>query len=211
MRTTMTRPGRAARAAAAVVGAILVAGCGGGDAVRAGAATPAAPAAPTPAAAPTAFGKEAVRADLAAVTAAAGLPGKTTPLTPTRPVSPDPADLPTTDRERARDEVVARMAECSVGWSSPTDPGSAQDPAEARKQFHSALAGLVERGWKESRPVEEVALDKGSMVMAQYKKQEWTLHARHFTSGMLGMASMTATEDACAARFTDAELDLLED
>ncbi|MFE6911869.1 hypothetical protein [Streptomyces erythrochromogenes] len=210
MRTTMTRPGRAARSAAAVVGAILVAGCGGGDAVRAGAATPAAPAAPTPAAAPTAFGKEAVRADLAAATEAAGLPGKTTPLTPTRPASPDPADLPTTDRERARDEVVARMAECSVGWSLSNGPDSAQDPAEARKQFHSALAGLVERGWKEFRPVEEVPVGKGSMLMAQYKKQEWTLHARH-VAGVLDMATMMATEDACAARFTDAELDLLED
>ncbi|MFE7097986.1 hypothetical protein [Streptomyces erythrochromogenes] len=208
MRTTMTGPGRAARAAAAVVGAILVAGCGGGDAVQPGAALPATPSAPAPA--PTGFGKEAVRADLAAVTEAAGLPGKTTPLTPTRPASPDPADLPTTDRERARDEVVARMAECSVGWSSPSDPGSAQDPAEARKQFYAALAGLVERGWKEFRPVEEVPVGKSSMVMAQYKKQEWTLHARH-VAGVLDMATMTATEDACGARFTDAELELLED
>ncbi|MFJ9549540.1 hypothetical protein [Streptomyces erythrochromogenes] len=209
MRTTMTRP---AWAAAAVVGAMLVAGCGSGSAVRPGAAMPAAPSAPTPA--PTAFGKEAVRADLAAATAAAGLPGETTPLSPTpptSPASPDPADPPPTDRERARDEVVARMAACGVGWSSPKDPGSAQDRAEARKRFHAALAGLVERGWKESRPVEEVPVGKGTMVMAQYKKQEWSLHARHVESGLLDMATMTATEDACANRFTDAELDLLED
>ncbi|MFD9083809.1 hypothetical protein [Streptomyces erythrochromogenes] len=211
MRTTMTGPARA-RAAAAVVGAILVAGCGGGSAVPPGAALPATPSAPAPAA--TAFGKEAVRADLAAATAAAGLPGETTPLSPTPPASPDPADPadpPATDRERARDEVVARMATCSVGWSSPNGPGSAQDRAEARKRFRAALAGLVERGWKESRPVEEVPVGKGTMVMAQYKKQEWSLHARHVESGLLDMATMTATEDACANRFTDAELDLLED
>ncbi|MFJ2595536.1 hypothetical protein [Streptomyces erythrochromogenes] len=206
MRTTMTGPGRA-RAAAAVAGAILVAGCGG--AVQPGAAMPAAPSAPAPT--PTAFGKEAALADLAAATAAAGLPGGTTPPSPTPPASPDPADPPATDRERARDEVEARMAACGVGWSSPNGPGSAQERAEARKRFHAALAGLVERGWKESRPTEEVALGKGSMVMVQYKKQEWTLHARHFESGLLGMATMTATEDACANRFTDAELDLLED
>ncbi|MFE7187079.1 hypothetical protein [Streptomyces erythrochromogenes] len=204
--TTMTRP---TWAAAAVVGAMLVAGCGGGSAVRPGAAMPAAPSAPTPA--PTAFDKEAARADLAAATAAAGLPGETTPLSPTPPTSPGPADPPATDRERARDAVVARMAACGVGWSSPKDPGSAQDRAEARKRFHAALAGLVERGWKESRPVEEVPVGKGTMVMAQYKKQEWSLHARHVESGLLDMATMTATEDACANRFTDAELDLLED
>ncbi|WP_031153420.1 hypothetical protein [Streptomyces erythrochromogenes] len=204
MRTTMPGPGRA-RAAAAVAGAILVAGCGG--AVQPGAATPAAPPAP----APTAFGKEAALADLAAATAAAGLPGETAALSPTPPAPTDPADPPATDRERARDEVEARMAACGVGWSSPNGPGSAQDRAEARKRFHAALAGLVERGWKEFRPTEEVALGKGSMVMAQYKKQEWTLHARHFESGLLDMATMTATEDACANRFTDAELDLLED
>ncbi|OLZ69094.1 hypothetical protein AVW11_10860 [Streptomyces amritsarensis] len=208
MHTTMTGLGWA-RAAGAVVGAILVAGCGGGSAVPPGGALPATPSAPAPA--PTAFGKEAVRADLAAATAAAGLPGKTTSLSATPPASPYPAGPPATDRERARDEVVARMATCSVGWSSPTDPGSAQDRAEARKRFHAALAGLVERGWKESRPVEEVPVGKGSMVMAQYKKQDWTLHARHVESGLLDTATMTATEDACAARFTDAELNLLED
>ncbi|WP_405448757.1 hypothetical protein [Streptomyces erythrochromogenes] len=204
MRTTMTGT---SWAAAAVVGAILVAGCGGGGAVQPGAETPAVPSAP----APTAFGKEAVRADVAAATAAAGLPGETTPLSPTPPASPDPADPSATDRERARDEVVARMAVCSVGWSAADGPGSAQDRAEARKRFHAALAGLVERGWKESRPVEEVPVGKGTMVMAQYKKQEWSLHARHVESGLLDMATMTATEDACANRFTDAELDLLED
>ncbi|WP_030965895.1 hypothetical protein [Streptomyces sp. NRRL S-378] len=206
MRTTLTGPGWA-RAAAAVVGAILVAGCGGGSAVPPGAATPAAPAAP----APTAFGKEAVRADLAAATAAAGLPGETTPLSPTPPASPDPADPPATDRERARDEVEARMAACEVGWSSPNGPGSAQDRAGVRNRFHAALAGLVERGWKESRPVEEVPVGKGTMVMAQYKKQGWSLHARHVESGLLDMTTMTATEDACADGFTEAELDLLED
>ncbi|WP_030772704.1 hypothetical protein [Streptomyces sp. NRRL F-2664] len=204
MRTTLTRTGWAAAAAA---GAMLVAGCGGGSAAPPRAATSAAPSAT----APTPFGKEAVLADLAAATAAAGLPGETTPLTPASPAPPAPADPSATDRERARDEVVARMAACGVGWSSPNGPGTAQDRAEARKRFHAALAGLVERGWKESRPVEEAAVGKGSTVMAQYKKQEWTLHARHFTSGLLDMTTMTATEDACANRFTDAELDLLED
>ncbi|THA80196.1 hypothetical protein [Streptomyces sp. A0592] len=208
MRTTMTAT---SWAAAAVVGAILVAGCGGGGAVQPGAAAPAVPSAPTPA--PTAFGKEGVRADIAAATEAAGLPGETTPLspTPTAPPTPDPADPPATDKERAREEVVARIAVCSVGWSAADGPGSAQDGAEARKRFRDALAGLVERGWKESRPVEEVPVGKGTMLMAQYKKQEWTLHARHVESGLLDMTTMTATEDACANRFTDAELDLLED
>ncbi|MFF4872452.1 hypothetical protein ACIPQA_12135 [Streptomyces sp. NPDC090109] len=175
--------------AAVVVGAVLVTGCGGGS--EGGAKGPAA------------FGREAARADLDAAGEAAGLPGEAKPESPE---PEDPSDGPATEEERKRKDVADRMAACSTAWSA-RDP----KPAEAERQFRDVLAALAERGWKEHKPVERVTLDKDGFVLtAQYKKRGWTLFARHTDADVFRMTTITATEDACAARFTDAELELLE-
>ncbi|MFD9520510.1 hypothetical protein [Streptomyces sp. NPDC059979] len=215
MRTTMTRSGRAA---AVALGTLLLAGCGGGTQPGTSAAAPSAPAtfsspssSPSPSSSSSgAFGKEAVRADLDAAVAAAGFPEGTQTGVPTPDAS---SDRPTTDKERARDQVVARMAACGPAWSSSDPPTSRdEEPGKERRQFHAVLAGLVERGWKETRPAEEVPLgERGSMVTAAYQKQGWTLYAHHTDMGLLHMATITATEDACTSQFTDEELALLED
>lgn len=176
--------------AAVAVGAVLVTGCGGGS--EGGSKAPAA------------FGREAAQADLDAAGKAAGLPGAAQPKSP-EPV--DPSGGPATEEERKRKDVADRMAACSAVWSTRD-----QKPAEAERRFRDVLAALAERGWKEHRPVERVTLDEdGFVLMAQYKKRGWTLFARHTDTDAFRMATITATEDACAARFTDAELELLED
>ncbi|MGW6939611.1 hypothetical protein ACWGF3_11475 [Streptomyces xanthophaeus] len=151
-----------------------------------------------------------MRTDLAAAVAAAGFPEGTKTGAPTPDTS---ADRPTTDKERAREQLMARTAACGPTWSS-SDPVTSreEDLAEGHRQFDAVLAGLVERGWKETRPAAQMPLgDIGSMVTAEHKKQGWTLYAHSPESGLLRMATITATEDACTSQFTDEELDLLED
>ncbi|MFD8951269.1 hypothetical protein [Streptomyces xanthophaeus] len=151
-----------------------------------------------------------MQTDLAAAVAAAGFPEGTKTGAPTPDAS---ADRPTTDKERAREQLMARIAACGPTWSSSDAVAPREeDPAEGHRQFHAVLAGLVERGWKETRPAAQMPLgDIGSMVTAEYKKQGWTLYAHSTESGLLRMATITATEDACTSQFTDEELDLLED
>ncbi|MGW4727063.1 hypothetical protein [Streptomyces sp. NPDC004291] len=175
--------------AAVAVGAVLVTGCGGGS--EGGSKGPAA------------FGREAAQADLDAAGEAAGLPAGAKPKSPE---PEDPSGGPATEEERKRKDVADRMAACSAVRSADD-----LKPAEAERQFRGVLAALAERGWKEHKPVERVTLDEdGFVLMAQYKKRGWTLFARHTDADILRMTTITATEDACAARFTDAELELLE-
>ncbi len=103
--------------------------------------------------------------------------------------------------------MTARMAACSAAWSA--DGGL--KAAEAERQFHGVLVALAERGWKERKPVERIPVgEDGFVLMARYEKRGWTLFARHTDMDVLRMATVTATEDACTARFTDEELELLE-
>ncbi|MEU9252686.1 hypothetical protein AB0D66_12675 [Streptomyces sp. NPDC048270] len=209
MRTTMTRSGRAA---AAALGTLLLAGCGSGTQPGAPAAPPSAPATfSSPSPSPSgAFGRENVRADLDAAVAAAGFPEGTKTGAPTPDASADP---PTTDEERAQEQLMARIATCGPAWSSSDPPAArGEDPADGHRQFRAVLAGLAERGWKETRPAAQIPLgDIGSMLTAEYKKQKWTLYAHSTESGLLRMATIIATEDACTSQFTDEELELLND
>ncbi|WP_030215847.1 hypothetical protein [Streptomyces bikiniensis] len=175
--------------AAVAVGAVLVTGCGGGS--EGGSKGPAV------------FGREAAQADLDAAGEAAGLPGGAKPESP----EPEgPSGGPATEEARKRKDVADRMAACSaVRAAGDLEPG------EAERQFRGVLAALAERGWKEHRPVERTPVgEDGFVLTAQYKKRGWTLFARHTDADVFRMTAITATEDACAARFTDAELELLE-
>ncbi|MFK0256165.1 hypothetical protein [Streptomyces sp. NPDC090445] len=209
MHTSTTRS--VAVATAAVLCAVFAAGC------RSGAEPldPPAPSAPASAAASPfssgAFDKAAAQADLdAAVTVAGGAPAGTGDGLPTPTSSDDP---PATDTERKREEVVARVAACSVAWSSDGMSARGQaDTAETQRQFHAVLPELARLGWQETRAIEKVPVgEKESMISTNYKKQGWTLIVRHTEMGLFSMVTITGTEDACAERFTDEELALLED
>ncbi|MFB7282561.1 hypothetical protein ACFCZV_36265 [Streptomyces hydrogenans] len=172
---------RAAAAALAVV-LPLAAGCGG-DGESA------------------AFGREAVRSEIRAVVAEAGLPESKLPGPGDETGTAAPAD----ERER----VVVRAAACSAGWQyvGPVVDGS-------RGRYEKALTGLAGAGWKESGERFEQAIGEkgdGTVVQVVLKKQGWTLYARHNPSRALGadILSFTATEDTCMEQFTEQEIDLL--
>ncbi|MFC8266779.1 hypothetical protein ACFUIZ_13760 [Streptomyces cinereoruber] len=181
-------------AAALAVGAALVTGCGGGAEGSA-----------------AAFGGEAVGADLDAAGEAVGLSGGEKAGTPTYDgPAGDPSDGPPTAEERRRKDLMNRMAACSVAWMPVLTKGAAA-PAETERRFGAVLAALAERGWTEHKAVERTLLDEeGFVLMAAYKKRGWTLFAQHNEMGAVHVTSVTATEDACTARFTEEELKLLE-
>ncbi|MEV0175149.1 hypothetical protein AB0I00_29030 [Streptomyces sp. NPDC050803] len=130
------------------------------------------------------FGKKTVEADVDAAAADAGLSGE----------AEGSAGMP------------ARVAACQAGWSS-----SSGAKAE-RRQFEALLAGLVERGWKETRPAEWTSMgENGSMASAMYKKRGWTLYARHHELSVLGTAYLMATDEACFSRLSDEDLRFLEE
>ncbi|WP_354638869.1 hypothetical protein [Kitasatospora camelliae] len=210
-------------AVAALVGAALTAGCGTGPADSRPAAAPtsavasSAPAVASSAPAPSAaapsvpeaggFGRVAAQADLDAAVVAAGLTGPAVAGLPERST-----DAPATERERARREVADRMAACAVAWSSADGPAGGGSAAEGRTRFDAVLVGLAARGWAQDRPVEQESVGgSGSMTMATYKKQGWTLLARHHDLRGLRPTVFAATEDTCTSRFSDEELALLED
>ncbi|MBC9719029.1 hypothetical protein H9Y04_41540 [Streptomyces sp. TRM66268-LWL] len=197
---------RAAVVAAVAVGGVLVTGCGSGVGDRAG--DGAGSGADRAAASPSAvrdFGKVAVQAELDAAVAAAGLPesvgtGKA-------------GEWSTKGDDGRRQEVAERMAACTVAWSWSAGAASADTAEDGRmdRKLKVMAGDLAERGWREKRPFEEVPLgEDGSTAMAVYKKRGWTLFARHHDLGALRVATVTATEDACTAKFTDEELELLE-
>ncbi|WP_328876293.1 hypothetical protein OHT76_43025 [Streptomyces sp. NBC_00287] len=199
MRTTVAR---ARRLVTAVVGAVLVAGCGSGK--------PSAQTEASPASASTApFGQQRVRADLEAAAAAARLPEGLTEL--------GGGESPTqgsTQKERKRATLTARLSPCMVHWShGPADasPGKS-DPAQMRRQLDLVLADLVASGWAKGDTDDEVPLgNDGTSFMATYKKRGWTLHARHYALSAWRHSTAMATKDACFAQVTDEEAALLDD
>ncbi|MER7599549.1 hypothetical protein [Streptomyces hydrogenans] len=178
----MQGKGRAVSAALAVM-LPLAAGCGGGAEEPAGA------------------GREAVRDEIRAVVAGAGMPESKLPGPGDESGTATPAD----ERER----VAVRAAACSAGWQyiGPFVDGS-------RGKYEKALTGLAGKGWKQSgkrfeQPVGEKG--DGTAVQVVLKKEGWTLYARHNPSRALGadILSFTATEDTCMKQFTEQEIDLL--
>ncbi|MFJ6426759.1 hypothetical protein [Streptomyces hydrogenans] len=173
---------RRAVAAALAVMLPLAAGCGGGAEEPAGS------------------GREAVRTEIRAVVAEAGMPESKLPGPGDESGTATPAD----ERER----VAVRAAACSAGWQyiGPFVDGS-------RGKYEKALTGLAGAGWKESgeRFEEPIGENDGTMVRVVLKKEGWTLYAGHTPSRALGadMISFTATEDACMKQFTEQEIALL--
>lgn len=197
MRTTVTRTGWTAAAAA---GAFLVAGCGGTEVSSASTASSPAP-----------FGQEGVRGDVEAAVGAAGPPeGKIEVGYDRTGRSASPA---TAADERKLAALITRLSPCVVSWSSK-DTGSTTPttgPTEPRRQLDVVLSGLEERDWETSAPATETPVaDNGTYFMATYKKQGWTLHARHTSLGAWSQSTVMATEDDCFSRVTDEELDLVD-
>ncbi|MCX5407568.1 hypothetical protein OHA37_27360 [Streptomyces sp. NBC_00335] len=207
----MRRNGWAAGAllgAMAAMVATLATGCGtAGDGGSADASAKASAQASTKASAPAsastsggsaspavtgAFGKEQAAADVVAATAAAdlGQSGETATATP------DPAD----PKAKRRAEVLA----CAAPWQTTVPAG------DAVKAYEATIATLEQRGWKrgERRQVD-------MLTQTTLTKQGWTVLARRYDfsggkgagMGMPDMLSFMATDQACAERFTDAELE----
>jgi hypothetical protein len=199
-RTTVTK---ARWTAGAVAGAVLAVGCGGGGV--ASSSPPAATASPS-------FGQQAVRGDLDAAIADAGLPAGRTAAGVSSPDGRS-AGPGTTEKERKLLALGARLSPCTVSWTSagPSDsPAEAADPAETRHRLDVVLTGLAARGWKRTGPSEEVpAGEGGTYFTAVYKKRGWTLHARHNSLGTWSQSAATVTQDACFARLTDEERALM--
>ncbi|WAZ19234.1 hypothetical protein STRCI_000269 [Streptomyces cinnabarinus] len=188
MRTTVAR----ARLLVTAAGLALVVGCGGAE--------PSTPAAASPAP----FDQRAVRADLEAAVAVAGLPEGRTKVEAGE--SPGPG---ATNKERKLAALTARLSPCTVSWFHHQTGASDQD--RMRGNLDVALSDLVARGWKKTGADDEVPLgDDGTHFMATYKKRGWTLHARHSTLATWSDSSAVATEDTCFDRLTDEETALLE-
>ncbi|MFF8352779.1 hypothetical protein ACF063_04945 [Streptomyces chartreusis] len=199
MRTTRTK---ASWLVTAVAGAALSAGCGGTVS-----STPTAASSAT--ASPGPFGQRDVQADLEAAAAAAGAPEGLTEL------GPDPSPGPgETEKERKLAALIARLSPCTVSWTHDrADSASSESkPDPSRKRLELVLSNLAARGWKKSGAAKEVPVgDHGTYFTATYKKQGWTLYARHNTLSTWSQSSATVTEDACFDRLTDEETALLED
>ncbi|MFJ6406045.1 hypothetical protein ACIQK9_11055 [Streptomyces hydrogenans] len=167
--------------ATAVAAILLATGCGGAEG-------------------PAGVGREAVRSEIRAVVAGAGMPESKLPGPGDETGTAAPAD----ERER----VVVRAAACSAGWQYV---GPFVD--DSRGKYEKALTGLAGAGWKESgeRFEEPIGENDGTMVRVVLKKEGWTLYAGHTPSRALGadMISFTATEDACMKQFTEQEIALL--
>ncbi|MGW4754994.1 hypothetical protein [Streptomyces chartreusis] len=199
MRTTRTR---ARWLVTAVAGAALSAGCGS-TAPSTSAAVSSATASPAP------FGRQDVQADLEVAAVAAGIPEGLTELGSVP--SPEPGE---TEKERKLAELIARLSPCTVSWrhDGADATSSASKPDPSRKQLDVVLSNLAARGWKKSGAAKEVPVgDHGTYFMATYKKQGWTLNARHSTLSAWNQSTAMVTEDACFDRLTDEEAALLGD
>ncbi|MGW5473293.1 hypothetical protein [Streptomyces chartreusis] len=199
MRTTRTK---ARWLVTAVAGTALVAGCGS-TASSTSTAGSSATASPAP------FGQQDVQADLEAAAVAAGIPEGLTELG--SDPSPEPGE---TDKERNLAALIARLSPCTVSWShdGARATSSASKPDQSRKQLDVLLSNLTAHGWKKSGTAKEVPVgDHGTYFTATYKKQGWTLYARHNTLSTWSQSTATVTEDACFGRLTEEEAALLED
>ncbi|MEU9911236.1 hypothetical protein [Streptomyces sp. NPDC051001] len=198
MRTTAIRTARTVAAAAV---AVVVTGCGG-DGV---------PSTATAATSPASFGQEEVRGDLEAAVAGAGLPeGKTEAGYSQSGRAASPA---TTAEERKLAALITRLSPCVVSWSTEDSGFSTPttEPADPRRQLDVVLAGREKRAWKKSAPATEAPLTgNGAYFMAGYKKQGWTLHARHSSLRTWSRSTVMVTEDDCFSRVTEEEQALLD-
>ncbi|WP_406368334.1 hypothetical protein OG788_46500 [Streptomyces sp. NBC_00647] len=199
-----------ARTTAVAVGAILATGCGTGV----GPADPAATTAPalSSSSASVPFDQKAVRRDLQAAVAAAGLAGGKVEAGLGAPR--EPRALTDTEKGRKAAALDTRLTPCVVSWSSTGNrhrSPSAANPADTRRRLKIMLSGLTARGWKEIRPPQEEPLEgNGTYYMASYKKKGWFLHARHAAAPVLDLTTVMATEEACFGRLTAEEQALLE-
>ncbi|MGW6795346.1 hypothetical protein [Streptomyces chartreusis] len=199
MHTTRTKAGWLV---IAVAGAALSAGCGG-----TASSTPTAASSAT--ASPAPFGQRDVQADLEAAAAAAGVPEGLTELG--SDPSPEPGE---TEKERKLAALIARLSPCTVSWTHDRadSASSTSKPDPSRKQLDLVLSNLAAHDWRKSGTAKEVPVgDRGTYFMATYKKQGWTLNARHSTLSTWNQSTATVTEDACFDRLTDEEAALLED
>ncbi|MFD0434951.1 hypothetical protein [Streptomyces chartreusis] len=201
MRTTRTKARWLVTAAA---GATLSAGCG-----STAPSTPAAVSSAT--ASPAPFGQQEVQAELEAAAVAAGIPEGLTEL------GSDPApESGETEKERKLAALIARLSPCTVSrthdGADTASPESESESDPSRQQLDTLLSNLATRGWKKSGAAKEMPVgDHGTYFMATYRKQGWTLYARHNTLSTWNQSTAMATEDACFGRLTDEEATLLGD
>ncbi|MFJ4369086.1 hypothetical protein ACIP4S_33865 [Streptomyces chartreusis] len=199
MRTTRTKAGWLVTA---VAGAALSAGCGG-------TASSSPTAASSATASPAPFGQQDVQADLEAAAAAAGVPEGLTELG--SDPSPESGEA---EKERKLAALIARLSPCTVSWTHDRadSASSTSKPDPSRKQLDLFLSNLAAHGWRKSGTAKEVPVgDRGTYFMATYRKQGWTLNARHSTLSTWNQSTATVTEDACFDRLTDEEAALLQD
>ncbi|MET9350323.1 hypothetical protein [Streptomyces termitum] len=174
---------RGAAAALAALTVFGVAGCGGGAEVRSTAG----------------LDRKAVHEEILGIVAASGLPESGLP----GPGEATPSATPTAPRER----LLAKATGCAAGWqyTGPVVAGS-------RAGFDKALTALAGAEWKESgQRIEETSDEVGTVVGATFKKEGWTLYARHTSPKALKMdaISLNATEDACMAQFSEQDLETM--
>lgn len=192
--------------AGAVLGALLVTGCGpdgraagpgGGSSASASASAPA-QAKPADPAAPAAFGRVQAAADITAATTATGLPQPEEDPSTASP-SPSPGKSLT-----AEDERRAEIFECMAPWQT-------MEPVEKPEEAYAAtIAVLEQRGWK----IDGKQLQQDMLTQTKLKKEGWILFARRYdfahgkgpTMGMPDMLSFFASDLACEGRFTDTEM-----
>lgn len=193
--------------AGAVLGALLVTGCGpDGRAAGAGAApsapasasvsasAPAKPAGAAASGAPAAFGREQAAADITAATTATGLPQPEK-----RTTSPIPVQ-PTTAQDKRRAEGLA----CTVVWET------LEPVARPEEAYSATIAVLEQNGWK----IDGKQLKQDALTQTKLKKRGWVLFSRRYdfstsegpTKGMPDMMSIIASDLSCEGRFTDTEL-----
>ncbi|MFE2286102.1 hypothetical protein ACFXDJ_18265 [Streptomyces sp. NPDC059443] len=197
----------ATAAAGAVLGALLVTGCGqdGPSGGQAGGPTASVqskakpstgsgsePGSASPATSAGAFGKKQAAADIAAATGVAGLnQAMATTEVPSR------ADAATEDGKRRADRLA-----CETPWTT-------MEPLpDSRKAYEATVAALVQRGWKPGERRQD-----GKLTTTALTKQGWTLLAQRYDFstgkeaelGMPDVVSFTATEQACEAPFAEAE------
>jgi hypothetical protein len=187
----------------AVAGLVLVAGCGA--AVERPAGSAAMPSTQAP------FGQGTVRQEINSVVVAAGFPEGEAEAGFPKPRRS--AGTAATEKEQKVAALAPRLSPCVVTWSSDDDTGASEAAAaKAHRQFDTALADLGARGWKETMPAEEVSMQNdGIYVTATYKKQGWTLNARHSSMPPWVESTAMATKESCFDRLTDEETAFLTD
>ncbi|WP_143659746.1 hypothetical protein [Streptomyces pharetrae] len=157
------------------------------------------------------FGQDTVRQEMDAAVVAAGLPEGETEAGFPKPRHSAGAATP--EKEQKVAALAARLSPCVVTWSSDDATGASEAAAaKARRQFDAMLADLGAHGWKEMTPTEDVSLENGGIyVIATYKKQGWTLNARHSSMPPWVESTAMATKESCFDRLTDEETAFMTD